>query len=378
MYFHIFVNSLKVLLKNKMLIFWTFIFPIVLGTLFNMAFANIESQEMFSTIDIGIVNDDNYKNNPAYEMAFSYMSNSEDENRIFNITYGTKEELNEKLENEEISGYLYLDTTAHVIIKNNGINESVFKYVVEEINTVSNGINTIEFANIEGISEYAMSLMNSEIKINDTTKKNMSYTMIEFYSLIAMTCLYGATLSMYSLNQILPNMSNKGKRVGVSPVSKFKMILASLGASFLTQLIGVLLLFIYTIFALNVDYGSNMFLVFLLAVVGSFAGLSLGVFVSTVIKKNENTKLGFIIGLTMTCSFFAGMMGITMKYIIDKNIPILNQINPVSMITDGLYALYYYDTLNRYIFNVVSLLIFSCVLIVISFVLLRRQKYDSI
>ena len=220
--------------------------------------------------------------------------------------------------------------------------------------------------------------MNSEVKVNDTTKKNMSYTMIEFYTLIAMTCLYGASLSMYSLNQILPNMSNKGKRVGVSPVSKFKMILATLGASFITQVIGVLLLFVFTIFVLNVDYGSNIFLVILLALVGSFAGLSLGVFVSSVLKKNENTKLGFIIGLTMVFSFFAGMMGITMKYIIDKNIPIVNQINPVSMITDGLYALYYYDTLDRYIFNIISLLIFSFVLIFISFIFLRRQKYDSI
>ena len=378
MYFHIFVNSLKVLFKNKMLIFWTFIFPIVLGLLFNMAFANIESEEMFSTIDIGIVNDEYYNNNQAYNMTFNYLSSDENENKIFNITYGNKDILQEKLDNEEISGYLYLDPSSHIVIKSNGINESVFKYVVEEINTVSNGISTIEFESIESISEYAMSLMNSEVKVNDTTKKNMSYTMIEFYSLIAMTCLYGATLSMYSLNQILPNMSNKGKRVGVSPVSKFKMILATLGASFVTQLIGVMLLFIFTIFVLNIDYGSNIFLVILLAIVGSFAGLSLGLFVSSILKKNENTKLGFIIGLTMVCSFFAGMMGITMKYIIDKNIPILNQINPVSMITDGLYVLYYYDTLDRYIFNIISLLIFSFVLIFISFIFLRRQKYDCI
>ena len=80
----------------------------------------------------------------------------------------------------------------------------------------------------------------------------------------------------------------------------------------------------------------------------------------------------------MACSFFAGMMGITMKYIIDKNIPIINKINPVSMITDGLYSLYYYDTLDRYLFNIISLLIFSFVLIFISFIFLRRQKYDSI
>lgn len=378
MYFHIFINSLKVLFKNKMLIFWTFVFPIVLGLLFNMAFANIEKEEMFTTIDIGIVNDENYNNNQAYTMAFNYLGDPSNEDRIFNINYGTLDELKEKLENEEISGYLYLDTTSHIVIKSNGINESVFKYVVEEVNTVSNGINTINFENIEEIGKYAMALMNSEVKVNDTTKKNMSYTMIEFYTLIAMTCLYGATLSMYSLNQILPNMSNKGKRVGVSPVSKFKMILATLGASFVTQLVGVMLLFIFTLFVLNVDYGSNIFLVILLSIVGSFAGLSLGVFVSSILKKNENTKLGFIIGLTMVFSFFAGMMGITMKYIVDKNMPIFNQINPVSMITDGLYALYYYDTLDRYIFNIISLLIFSFVLIFISFIFLRRQKYDSI
>ena len=72
------------------------------------------------------------------------------------------------------------------------------------------------------------------------------------------------------------------------------------------------------------------------------------------------------------------MMGITMKYIIDKNIPIINKLNPANMITDGLYSLYYYETLDRYIFNVISLLIFAFILITVSYISLRRQKYDSI
>lgn len=67
-----------------------------------------------------------------------------------------------------------------------------------------------------------------------------------------------------------------------------------------------------------------------------------------------------------------------MKYIIDKNIPILNQINPASMITDGFYSLYYYDTFNRYFIDVAGLLIFATVMIGLSFISLRRQKYDSI
>ncbi len=67
-----------------------------------------------------------------------------------------------------------------------------------------------------------------------------------------------------------------------------------------------------------------------------------------------------------------------MKYIVDKNIPIVNKLNPASMITDGFYSLYYYDTLDRYFFNISSLLIFALIMITISYFSLRRQKYDSI
>ena len=121
-----------------------------------------------------------------------------------------------------------------------------------------------------------------------------------------------------------------------------------------------------------------MFLVLLLAAIGALAGLSLGLAVATVVKSNDNVKTGIIISVTMLCCFFSGMMGITMKYIIDKNIPVLNKLNPANMITDGLYSLYYYDTLDRYLFNIVSLLIFAVVMIGISLISLRRQKYDSI
>ena len=103
-----------------------------------------------------------------------------------------------------------------------------------------------------------------------------------------------------------------------------------------------------------------------------------GVAIATLIKVNENTKIGILIGVTMLGCFLSGMMGITMKYIIDKNLPVLNKINPASMITDGFYSLYYYETPERFYFNIISLLIFSALMIFISLQGLRRQKYDSI
>ena len=378
MFLRLLINSLKILLKNKSLIFWTFLFPLILGTFFTLAFSNIESEEKLKVINVGIVNNDNFYNNNLYKSTFDYLSDENDSNRLFNIFYGTIDENKKKLEDNEIDGYLYIDENINVVIEKNGINQSIFKYVVEEISTSSSIIESIEIEDISNIKNDIMSLFKNEVNIKDTTNKNLSYTMIEFYSLIAMTCLYGAILSMYSINQVLPNMSSKGKRASISPIPKMKFIISSLCASYIIQVIGVILLFIYTVLVLNVDYGNNLSYVILLALIGSFAGLSLGIFISTILKTNENSKLGIIIAITMVFSFLSGMMGITMKYVIDKNIPILNKINPVNMITDGLYSLYYYETLNRYYANVYSLLIFSMILILFSYIFLRRQKYDSI
>ena len=59
MFVHNFKYSLKILFKNKGLLFWTFIFPIILGTLFNLAFSNIEKTETFNKIDVAITPNNN-------------------------------------------------------------------------------------------------------------------------------------------------------------------------------------------------------------------------------------------------------------------------------------------------------------------------------
>ena len=227
-------------------------------------------------------------------------------------------------------------------------------------------------------NEVLVMINDSNPEIKDISSKKLSYTMIEFYTLIAMTCLYGGIIGMTAINQNLANMSNNGKRMSVSPTSKLTVIFSSLLSSFLVQLIGIFILFIYTIFVLKVDYGNNLPLIILLALVGSLAGLSLGLAVGTIFKTNESVKTGIIISVTMVGSFLSGMMGITMKYIVDSNVPIVNKLNPANMITDGLYSLYYYTTYNRFYFNVISLLLFSFVMILLSSMALRRQKYDSI
>lgn len=391
MFLHNLKYTLKTLFKSKSLIFWTYAFPVILGTFFYLAFSNIEKSEELAIIDIAVVETKEYNEDLVYIETFNKLSDK-NENQIFNIKYVNEEKAKKLLKNGEITGYFMLTDKPNIYVKENGINETVFKSVVEEINSSRSMINTLGEEKVKNelingntninydklYSEIITNINNSKENLKNISNDNLSYTMIEFYTLIAMACLYGGIISMVAVNNILPNMTNIGKRVSVSPLSKLKLLLSSIFASYIVQLVGLLILFVYTIFVLKVDYGNNLPLIILLALVGSFAGLSLGIMTASVFKINDNAKSGILISFTMLGCFLSGMMGITMKYIVDKNVPIINKLNPASMITDGFYSLYYYSTLDRFYFNIISLLLFSIIMIIISFVSLRGQRYDSI
>ena len=386
MFWHNFVYSLKTLFKSKSLIFWTFVFPILLGTFFKLAFSNIEKNEVLEVFNIAVVNNEEFKKDEFFNEALKSLSTGE--NRIFNVSYLDQKKSEKLLDDNKITGYLlFTGDDIKINVNNSGINETVLRYVVDEINSEKTIINNIIKDKVSNsyevdygkIYDEVLNIVNNdnEVKLNNVSNKNLSYTMVEFYSLIAMACLYGSMLSMYIINYKLPDMKSVGKRIFISPISKSKTVISSLLASYVVQIIGIALLFLYTIFFSCITPLPSK-LSIILALVGSLSGLSLGLMVATSIKANEGSKIGVLISITMLCCFLSGMMGVGMKYVIDTNASFLNKINPVAMITDGFYSLYYYDTLSRYYFDLISLLVFSLILIIISILALRRQKYDSI
>lgn len=389
MFLHNFKYSLKILLRNKALLFWTFIFPIILGTFFNMAFSNIEKEESLNIIDIAIVDSHFYQDNDIYKKTFAYLSDKNNKGRLFNTVVTDLDNAKKLLTDNKITGYLLfsLDDVRIVVFKN-GINETILKYVVDEIESqkvVSSNLIKKEIINNNGEVNYSDLinkindlLSDNQVKLNNISNKNLSYTMVEFYTLIAMATLYGSIIAMTATNKAIANVSNVGMRSSVAPIKKSTMLLGGFLASYIVQVIGLSLLFIYTIFVLKVDYGNNFLAVVLLSLAGSLVGLSLGVTVATLIKSSEGTKTGIIIAITMFWSYLSGMMGISTKYLFDKNLPFLNKLNPANMITDGFYSLYYYGVGNRFEKDVISLIIFSVMLFLVSLISLRRQKYDSI
>ena len=391
MFIHNLKYTIKTLFKNKVLIFWTFAFPIILGLFFNMAFSNIEKDEKLQVFDIAVVNNNAFQKEKIYQDALKKLEHGKD--KLFNIKYVSQKKANKLLNNSDIKGYIiFKNDKPEVVIKENGTYQTIIKFVITEINQNKIMIENLskkevetEIANEnfsidqEKIVDNILNKIKSEkVEFKNISNSNLSYMQIEYYTLIAMACMYGGMLGLTAINNSLANMSSKGKRISVSPNKKSVIVLSSTIGSYIVSLVGLVLLLVFLKLILKVDFGDNAFLVILLSMIGALAGISLGVLIASIFRVSEGAKTGITIAITMFLSVLSGMMGVTLKYVIDKNIPVVNLINPNNLITDGFYSLYYYDTLNRYFRDISYLLIFIIICLTISFVSLRREKYDSI
>ena len=393
MFIHNLKYTIKTLFKNKVLIFWTFAFPIILGVFFNMAFSNIEKDETLQIFDIAVVDNDEFEEQKIYKQALEQLADDNNENKLFNIKYVNENEANNMLDNSEIKGYvIFKDNEPEVVVKENGTYQTVLKFVITEIGQNKTIVEEISKNSIEQeikngnylfdaekiANDISNKIEKQEVNLKDNSNSNLSYMQIEYYTLIAMACMYGGMIGLTVINNCLANMSNKGKRIAVSPNKKSIIVLSSTIGAYFVGMIGIGILMLFLKFVLKVDFGDNIGLIILLSAIGDLAGISLGVLIASVFKLSEGAKVGITIAITMFLSVLSGMMGVTLKYVIDKNIPIINLINPNNLITDGFYSLYYYESFNRYFRDIKYLLVFVVICMVISFISLRREKYDSI
>lgn len=375
---HIFKNKFKVLLRSGSLIFWNLAFPIILGTFFFLAFSNLTKNEKFNPINIGIVENENYQNETSFKELIESIS-ADNEEKLVNVTKDNEENIKAKLESNEIAGYYIINDKIELIINKNGIDQTIMKTIVDNYYQT--------FSVIKNIINYDSKLLNEEViknintnisHFNNTNPTNTDLTVIFFYSLIGMVCMFASFYGIEAVRESEANMSAIGKRVVISPINKFKNLIGSLLAGWVIEIIEIAIILFYLVGILKIDFGSQILPIILLMFIGSWTGISFGAMVSSSNTLNENAKVGICLSITMVFSTLSGMMSSDILFLIKKYVPILSYINPVSLITDSLRALYCYSDLNVYWTNVTYLLIFSLIMVVLTFIFVRRKKYDSI
>jgi ABC-2 type transport system permease protein len=381
MFVHIFTYRLKCLMRDWETILWTMVFPLVLATLFYMAFSNLYTNEIFNPINIAVVNDEQYVKNKSFRAALEEVSTGD--GKLFNLSETTVDEADKLLNENLIDGYIVVEMPIKLVVNNSGVNQSIIKSFIDTYMHASSAVETIlttepmESARIQKIID---DIGNREKYVSE--KKSAggepNTILLYFYTLIAMTCFYGGFFGMREINDIQADISSVAARVNAAPVHKIKAFLSSAAASVLIQTAEILILISYLMFVLKIDFGNKTGFVLLTAFIGVNLGFSFGAFISAVVKKSEGVKVAAIVGVTMICCFFAGMMQHEIKYIVSQKAPIFSYINPLNLLTDSLYSLYYYDTFSRYFKNIILLTVFIAVFCSGTYLIIRRRKYASI
>lgn len=378
MFVHIFKYRLKCLLGDKSTLFWTMLFPMLLATFFQLAFSNLTTGEKLQKINVAVVDNEAWRENENFRQVISEVSNGD--NRLFNLTVASAEEAEKLLADSKVSGCIVTGKPIKLVVNGSGMYESIIQSFIDNYMQTFAAFESILHENPAKLQQLVDSVSDrqSYVHENKLPGGEPNYIVNYFYTLIAMACFYGGFLGMREISDIQANISPIAARVNVAPVHKMKAFVYSSSASLLVQFCEMLVLLGYIIFLLKVDFGTRTGLVLLTTFAGSIAGLAFGAFISALVKKSEGAKVGILIAVSMVCSFLAGMMQQSIKYFVSQKLPLLSWVNPLNLLTDAFYCLYYYDTTSRYVLNMILLLGYILVFGSVTYFIIRRRRYASI
>lgn len=375
---HIFIYRLRCLLRDRETIFWTMLFPLLLAVLFNMAFSNLNSGESFKAIDIAVVENKQYSDGQFFTSALNEVSKGD--NRLFKLTIASIEEADRLLKDNSVDGYIIAEDPVRLVVNKSGMKQNIIKSFLDNYMHTASAVGSILREHPEKQQEVLSKLGDRKQYVREVSGTNAepNNVLIFFYTLIAMSCFYGGFFGMREITDIQADISPLAARINIAPVHKLKAFLISMSASLLINIAEILLLLLFLQFVIGVDFGPKAGYVILTAIAGSITGVTFGAFISALVKKREGIKTGILVGVSMVGSFLAGMMNQSIKYIVSQKIPILSYLNPINLLTDALYCLYYYDTFDRILLNIGVLLIFIVLFCMGTYFIIRRRKYASL
>lgn len=378
MFLHLYKYRLKALIRQKETSFWIFFFPLALATLFSLAFGSINAKtENFNTIPVAVVLDDIESEKPFTTVLESLENDGKD---FFSITYTTQKEASSLLDSEDVMGIITVEEgIPSLMVLENGMESSMIKIVLDQY------IRTMDLISHAPMDPEIIASITSQaekeaIKIKDHKLANGTVDNFTdyYYALIAMACLFGSFTGQVCSNQIKADRSTVGMRKTISSAHRIRLILSDIAAALTLHGLSNAILLIYLAYVLKINLGVSLFPAWIIALVGSAIGINTGIVNESIPKLSENGRMGLSIAFSLFSSFLSGLMIGGIKQVIEEHIPIVNRINPATLISNSLHSLNIYNNYDKFFMNVFTMLGICVILCIASYLLTRRASYDSL
>lgn len=378
MFGHLYKYRLKSLLRMKEDIFWCLFFPIILCTCFFAAFSGISDKtNNFHSIPTAVVYE---KENAVFRATLDAVSKSDTQGEEFlNVTETDGASAKSLLKDGKVDAIIYVGDEISMTVAKSGLNQTAVQSFLDEFEQKSSLISDIVRENPDKLVSLIGNIFSSrtyisEKKLTDSPMDEMS---VYYFSLIGMAALFGGFLGSSVARQMQPNITPEGMRKSTAPVKRHTMIAAEFLAAYTLQLISMAILLFYMICVLRINLGNEAGYVALTCAAGSLVGIASGIFVGSLPVK-ENVQIAIFLVYSLGSSFLSGLMVHPIKIWIEKSVPIINRINPATLIQDALYSLVIYNTHERFFTNIITLTVISVILCTLSYLMTRRKNYANL
>ena len=128
----------------------------------------------------------------------------------------------------------------------------------------------------------------------------------------------------------------------------------------------------------DVPLGNRFPHIILFVLVGNLFAMSLGCMFGLFTKGDENQRDNKATALIMISVFLSGEMIVQLPGLLEKFCPIVNRINPATIMNFAFFRLVNYPTLNGFWMNMIKISLATVVFMMISILKLRREKYAAL
>lgn len=368
------------LLRNKVVVFWLLGFPIILGTLFFVAFGNLaDSEQDYTEIPVAVIRKTEAPEG-FDEMMEALSEEDGGEKPLFAVKTDKEDEAEALMAQGELQGIIYVDGEISLQVpKGAGIKSGIIKSILDIFQSRHDIISAVAKEHPERLAAVLEELTEETSYISSESNNANNDPYIQyFYNLLAMSGLMGSMMGMYCAINHQANLSPLGARIEASPVSKAKDILASLTATVALHNIFLNIASFYLIYILGLEFGVPFWVIITVNFLSSVLGDCMGCFIGSIGGMGAGMKNALLLFCSLGLCFLSGLMLGGMRLIIEESCPVINRINPAALIVDCFYSLCVYGSYEKFASNIAVLLVWCALLLAGSLIMTRKRKYKSL
>lgn len=177
-----------------------------------------------------------------------------------------------------------------------------------------------------------------------------------YYALLGFASFMAANVSLTAMIGLLPAASPLGARRWASGTGRGRQIAGTLAASWLLGFLALAAAFVFIRVVLGIEFGGREGLCLAGIAVASLMSVFIGSAIAALPRIPTNAKSGILTAITCFLALFAGLYGTPAMHLADsvaESAPWLAAANPVKQVADMFYALYVYTDLAPFLRSLV-------------------------